>query len=923
MGMSSPPSSLWPRLALTWLIYTVTGVASVYFAAANDFVSPLYLAAGLGLACVLGWGPRVLWAVGLGGASVSVFYQTVAAPSTPLPLMLTLAVLVGLGAGLQAWAAQALTRARDGQDLSLENPGQILRFLLLAGPLACLVSAGVATTATVLVGGLPAEQALRFAFNWWAGDTLGVLIGTPMLLPLVGQPAALWRPRRRVVSIPLLVTTVLLTLAVRQLNAWHQERQYAVFLQSVEATTSAVQLRLHGYLHAVEALNGLMDASEEVSRVEFHRATRYWLGALDSVQALGWEERVARADLPAFEAAQRLEGLPGYRVYDGIERRPPQGDEVLALRFIEPQSQNLRALGYNVLSRPETRSTYERARDTDTLQATQGFQLIQETGMQQGVVIYRPVYDGEPQTVSERRQTVRGALFLTLRMDDALASILRDMPAHLAACLYESHPLGERLLGGTPACVHLDARHPPRHLQRVPVAFAGQTWTLAVWARGPIPMAGDGATFWLLAVVGALLATALGTLLLVMTGHARSLQDAMEEARRQHAVAEQANRAKSDFLSRMSHELRTPLNAVLGFAQVMELDTSAPLPPSQRRRVQQIQQAGWHLLDMIDDVLDISRLDSGNMRLNCAPMPVSDALEAALSMVQDKAQKQGITLQGPGPVPADWGVHADATRLRQILTNLLSNAIKYNRPHGSVTVSVSRQVDSAHQATLRVAVSDTGLGMSPAQQAQLFQPFNRLGREHSQTEGTGIGLVISRHLAELMHGTLEVASQADVGSTFTLVLPAVSLVSPASETPSALPPSDTAPPAPGPRHVLYVEDNPTNSELLREGLRARQDLSVSVAATAEEALDWLHNPARGPRPDLILLDLHLPDASGMEVLRLLKANPDTAGIPVIMVSADAMPEQMQAALDAGAHSYLTKPVHLPTLLRSIDALLHP
>jgi len=211
--------------------------------------------------------------------------------------------------------------------------------------------------------------------------------------------------------------------------------------------------------------------------------------------------------------------------------------------------------------------------------------------------------------------------------------------------------------------------------------------------------------------------------------------------------------------------------------------------------------------------------------------------------------------------------------------------------------------------------------MSPAQQAQLFQPFNRLGREGSQTAGTGIGLVISRHLAELMHGTLEVESRADVGSTFTLVLPAVPLTPPAGEAVPAASPHEAAAPAAGPRHVLYVEDNPTNSELLREGLSERQDLRVSVATTAEEALDWLHNRSRGPRPDLILLDLHLPDASGMEVLRLLKTNPDTASIPVIMVSADAMPEQVKAALAAGANSYQTKPVHLPALLQLIDELL--
>lgn len=916
-------TSPWQRLIVTWLIYTLTGVSSVALAATSDFVSPLYLAAGLGLACVLGWGPRMVWAVGLGGASVSVFYQVVVLPAGPMLVTAALAVLVGVGIGLQVWVAWALTRARRGQDLALEHPGDILRFLLLAGPLACLVSASVATTAMCLIGDLPVEQAPRFFFNWWAGDTLGILIGTPMLLPLVGRPASLWRPRRRVVSIPLLVMAALLTLAVRQLNAWHQERQHAVFLQSVESTTSAVTLRLHGYLHAVEALHGLMDASETVSRTEFHRATRYWLETLDSVQAMGWEQRVAMTDLPAFEAAQRQEGLPGYRVYDGQDRRPPQGDEVLALRFIEPQNRNLRALGFNVLSRPETRTTYERARDTDTLQATQGFQLIQETGMQQGVVIYRPVYDGEPQTVGERRQTVQGTLFLTLRMDDALASILRDMPPHLAACLFESSALGERLLGGSAACVHLNATHPPRHLQRVPVAFAGQTWTLAVWARAPIPLAGDSATFWLLAVVGTLLATALGTLLLVMTGHARHLQEAMQEARRQHVAADQANRAKSEFLSRMSHELRTPLNAVLGFAQVMELDTSAPLPASQRHRVQQIQQAGWHLLDMIDDVLDISRLDSGTMRLNCQPMPVTEALAAALSLVQDQARKQGITVQCPDQVPSGWGVHADATRLRQILTNLLSNAIKYNRPHGSVTVTVARHVDPAQQATLRVAVSDTGLGLSASQQAQLFQPFNRLGRERSQTAGTGIGLVISRHLAELMHGTLEVQSRENEGSTFTLVLPAIELPPPASEAQPTSSASEPVAQEAHRHHVLYVEDNPANSELLIQGLRERAGLSVSAAATAEEALALVHNRLLGPRPDLILLDLHLPDASGMEVLKLLKANPDTAGIPVIMISADAMPEQAQAALAAGAQSYQTKPVHLPALLQLIDELLGP
>ena len=904
----------------TWLIYSVAGVSSMVLTAGNDFVSTLYLASGLGLACVLGWGPRMVWAVGAGGVFVSFVHHQLAQSAMPLPVTLALAVSVGGGIGLQAWVALKLVTAREGKDLYLEQPSQILRFLILAGPVACLVSASVATATMYALTGMPEQEGPNFFLTWWIGDTLGVLVGTPLLLPLVGQPASLWRPRRQVVSIPMLVAAILLTLTTRQLNTWEQERQHVVFLQSVQAATSAVELRLESYLHAIEAMHGLMDGSEDVSRGEFRRATRYWLDLLDSVQGIGWEERVPIADLPAFEAAQRQEGVAHYKVYDGTDRQQPRGSEVVALRFIEPQEHNLRALGFNVLSRDASREAYERARDTDTLQATRGFQLIQATGMQQGVVLYRPVYAGTPTNVDERRQSAKGTLFLTLRMDDALGSILRDLPQHLAACLYESTELNKRLLGGSPACVRFDSTHPPRHLQRVPLTFAGQTWSLEVWASEPMPMMGDDLTFWLSAVVGTLLATALGTLLLVMTGHARHLNNAMVEARRLHAAADQANRAKSEFLSRMSHELRTPLNAVLGFAQLMELDSSTPLPPSQQRRAQQIQQAGWHLLSMIDDVLDISRVDSGNMRLNCQPMPLADSLKAAASLVQDLAMKRDITVYWPAETPAEWGVNADATRLRQILTNLLSNAIKYNRPGGNVKVSVNRHVDSAQQATWRIAVSDNGLGMSAAQQAQLFQPFNRLGREGSQTDGTGIGLVISRHLAELMKGSLEVHSTEGEGSTFTLVLPAIDL-----PPPPEAPPANVAPDAAA-RHarsheVLYVEDQATNGELLKQALSDRTDLHVSIVPTAEAALARVHNRALGPSLDLILLDLHLPDRSGLEVLKLLKANPETAHIPVIMVSADAMPEQVQAALAAGAHSYQTKPVHLPTLMRLIDPLL--
>jgi CheY-like chemotaxis protein len=285
----------------------------------------------------------------------------------------------------------------------------------------------------------------------------------------------------------------------------------------------------------------------------------------------------------------------------------------------------------------------------------------------------------------------------------------------------------------------------------------------------------------------------------------------------------------------------------------------------------------------------------------------------------------------PNDIPSEWGVTADSARLRQIIGNLLSNAIKFNKRGGQVRLKVTRTEDEAGVGpTLLIAIEDTGIGMNAEQLTQLFQPFNRLGREQSAIGGTGIGLVVGRHLALLMGGQLDVHSVEDQGSVFTLRLPALTLpprlkaAAPmASVKPDSVAAGETEPGtnSPQPRHVLYVEDNLANSEVIRSALAARPWVNVTVAPTTEEGLAVLHNRLLGSKPDLILLDVHLPDASGLELLKLIKANPDTVNIPVIMISADAMPEQVDAALSAGANCYLTKPVQLSELLRQVDELM--
>ena len=383
-----------------------------------------------------------------------------------------------------------------------------------------------------------------------------------------------------------------------------------------------------------------------------------------------------------------------------------------------------------------------------------------------------------------------------------------------------------------------------------------------------------------------------------------SARKRVEEAELAAEAALRANAAKTEFLSRMSHELRTPLNAVLGFSQLLALDTAQPLSPSQQARVQHISQAGAHLLAMINDVLDLSRIESGGVALSPATVPVQGVVNEALTMVAPAAASAGVSVQADPAAPVGISVRADPLRLRQVLVNLLSNAIKYNRVGGSV--SLRWPVDEA-AGLVHLQVHDTGIGLSAAQQEHLFEPFNRLGIERSGIEGTGIGLVITRRLVQLMGGQMAVDSVLGEGSCFTASLPLVATAGAATPPPGAAP----APPV---YTVLYAEDNPVNVELVRQVLKMRPACRLIVAANGEQALQL----AQRERPDLVLVDMHLGDMSGLELARRMALDPGLSGVPRIVLSADASPDQARAALAAGFSAYLTKPLNVAQLLRSID-----
>ncbi|HYJ05247.1 MAG TPA: ATP-binding protein, partial [Chthoniobacterales bacterium] len=376
------------------------------------------------------------------------------------------------------------------------------------------------------------------------------------------------------------------------------------------------------------------------------------------------------------------------------------------------------------------------------------------------------------------------------------------------------------------------------------------------------------------------------------------------------AEAERANHAKSDFLSRMSHELRTPLNSILGFGQL--LDRQSPTE-RQRPRIRYILSAGRHLLNLINEVLDISRIEAGNLQLSLEPVCIEEAIGEALDLMRPLAAERSIGVAPSLSLDTATYVLADRQRLKQVLLNLLSNAVKYTARRGSVTVSF----DDAGNGAKRIMVRDTGAGIPVEKLARLFTPFDRLGAEQSTVEGTGLGLALCQRLVQAMQGSIGVNSTLGSGSTFWLELPqAESPLQTLAAQRVSVPeqPSDEEA-----RRILYIEDNFSNVTLVEQMLAERPALELMTAMQGRVGLEL----ARKHAPDLILLDLHLPDMPGWQVLAQLKSDHATRDVPVVVISADATSPQIKRLLSAGARAYLTKPLDIAEFFRVVDEAIFP
>jgi len=391
-----------------------------------------------------------------------------------------------------------------------------------------------------------------------------------------------------------------------------------------------------------------------------------------------------------------------------------------------------------------------------------------------------------------------------------------------------------------------------------------------------------------------------------------TLQENNLELERAKAAAEKANLAKSDFLSSMSHELRSPLNAILGFAQLISSETPPPTA-SQTASIDQILHAGWYLLELINEILDLAQIESGKLALSLEPTSLAEVMLECQAMIEPQGQKRGIRMTFPR-FETPCFVDADRTRVKQVLINLLSNAIKYNQANGTVVVDCAASTPKR----VRISIRDSGAGLPPDMLMQLFQPFNRLGRETSEEEGTGIGLVMSKRLVEMMGGLIGVESTVGLGSVFWFELNAAGAphlgVDRAESGTVALAPVQHGAPL---RTLLYIEDNPANLMLVEQLIARRPDMRLLSARDGNLGIQL----ARTHQPEVILMDINLPGISGIEALRILRADPATAHIPVVALSANAMPRDIEKGLQAGFFRYLTKPIKVNEFMETLEGAL--